>query len=757
MVANQPLPSSDRQSFLLALSDRLRRISDPYDLMRAATEMVGRQMVVNRVGFCDVEEADGTMFYPVGWSDGVLEPLSGRAPIHSLLGGASIARFRAGQTASIADVEQDDDLDQDRFAARGTRALLAVPLVRDGDWVASLFVNHATVRDWTEEDAELLEGVLVRTWEAIERARAETMLRRTQARQAFLYDLIAQQRQATDIEEVLRTAAMALGQFLGVDRAGFFDLSGRKTLVFTQGWCGGRLPTLSGTFDIRRVGASILKAITSAQVLAWADSRADPLVSDTPLGEIGSGAGICTLIARYGVWRSVLFVDTAEPRRWLTDEVSLVREVSDITWDAVERLRARNSLAEANAALEAANVNLEGRVATALAKQAETEEALRQAQKLEAVGQLTGGVAHDFNNLLTVIRSSCDLLKRPNLDAERRARYVAAISDTVDRAAKLTGQLLAFARRQALRPEVFDAGESVRTISDMVGTLMGSRISVITELPDAPCFINADPSQFDTALVNMAINARDAMNGEGQLTVRVRAVEGMPAIREHPAASGPFVAVSLTDTGAGIPPERLETIFEPFFTTKVVGQGTGLGLSQVYGFSKQSGGEIMVSSAVERGSTFTLYLPRVEGEVRTIDRGEPEPLADGHGTRVLLVEDNIEVGAFATQTLSELGYVTVWAANANEALAELAADHRSFDVVFTDVIMPGMSGIEFAQQVRDKHGDLPVVLTSGYSHVLAQHGTHGFELLSKPYSVEQLSRVLRKVVIRERRKRLMIK
>ncbi|WP_458094052.1 PAS domain-containing protein [Roseomonas sp. WA12] len=386
---------------------------------------------------------------------------------------------------------------------------------------------------------------------------------------------------------------------------------------------------------------------------------------------------------------------------------------------------------------------------------ARTQEALRQAQKMELVGQLTGGVAHDFNNLLTVIKSSTDLLKRPGLSDLRRDRYVAAISDTVDRASKLTGQLLAFARRQALRPEVFDAVESVRSMGDMMGTLTGSRVTVTTQLADEPCFVNADPSQFDTALVNMAVNARDAMDGEGHLAIRLRPVNELPAIRSHPARQGSFIAVSLTDTGAGIPPEHRERIFEPFFTTKGVGQGTGLGLSQVYGFAKQSEGEIMVSSEVGRGTTFTLYLPRVSIDaVKPDSEVEPEPLMDGHGTCVLVVEDNPGVGTFATQTLTELGYVSVWAANAEEALAELEKDADRFDVVFSDVIMPGMNGIELGQKIRQEYLDLPVVLTSGYSHVLAQNGTYGFELLHKPYSIEQLSRVLRKAATWQRRRRI---
>lgn len=380
----------------------------------------------------------------------------------------------------------------------------------------------------------------------------------------------------------------------------------------------------------------------------------------------------------------------------------------------------------------------------------QAEEALRQSQKLEAVGQLTGGVAHDFNNLLTIIRSSVDFLRRPDLPEERRARYMDAVSDTVDRAAKLTGQLLAFARRQALKPEVFDVGAQLGGVADMLDTVSGARIRVVMEAPQVPCFVRADPSQFETALVNMAINARDAMDGEGTLTLRLTCSAALPAIRGHAGAPGPFAAVSLTDTGTGIPADQVGRIFEPFFTTKEVGKGTGLGLSQVFGFAKQSGGDVEVDSRVGHGTTFTLYLPEVEAGSRTQRPTGQDRVTFpvGAGQSVLVVEDNVEVGRFATQILEDFGYRTTWAANAEEALDRLGSDGSGFDAVFSDVVMPGMGGIELAKLLRSRLPDLPVFLASGYSHVLAQEGAHGFELLHKPYSADQLGRILAKLVPR---------
>ncbi len=278
----------------------------------------------------------------------------------------------------------------------------------------------------------------------------------------------------------------------------------------------------------------------------------------------------------------------------------------------------------------------------------------------------------------------------------------------------------------------------------MVGTLTGSRIKVITELSERPSYVDADRSQFDTALVNLAVNARDAMDGEGSINIAVQAVEAIPAIRAHASIEGPYVAISLRDTGSGIPADVVERVFEPFFTTKETGKGTGLGLSQVFGFAKQSGGDTTVASTVGEGTTFTLYLPRVAAPTHATAVEEQEAQVDGHGTRVLVVEDNVDVGAFTVQSLTDLGYNTVHAADGAAALAELEKDPGRFDVVFSDVMMPGMSGIELGQEIRRLYHDLPVVLTSGYSHVLARDGTCGFELLHKPYSIQQLSQALRR-------------
>jgi len=365
-------------------------------------------------------------------------------------------------------------------------------------------------------------------------------------------------------------------------------------------------------------------------------------------------------------------------------------------------------------------------------------EALAQAQKMEAIGRLTGGVAHDFNNLLTVIRSSADLLRRPDLSEERRQKYLDAIATTADRAAHLTAQLLAFARRQPLQPEVFDVEARLKGMKQIATMTVGAAILLGFADSDDAGLVEADPNQFETALLNLVINARDAMPGGGALRVSARAVNGVPAVRNHAAAEGAFVAIAVEDSGTGIDPMLIERIFEPFFTTKGPSKGTGLGLSQVYGFAKQSGGEVSVESEVGRGTTFTLYLPRAQGDRRIASAAVAVDRPALQVRRVLLVEDNETVGQFALSLLEDLGQVATWATHADAALQILEARRGDFDMVFSDVVMSGMNGIDLGHEVRRRWPDLPIVLTSGYSHVLAEEGNHGFTFLKKPYTVDAL-------------------
>jgi CheY-like chemotaxis protein/anti-sigma regulatory factor (Ser/Thr protein kinase) len=282
-----------------------------------------------------------------------------------------------------------------------------------------------------------------------------------------------------------------------------------------------------------------------------------------------------------------------------------------------------------------------------------------------------------------------------------------------------------------LRPQIFDAGAQITSITDMLRSVLGSRIEleINSDCPD--CFVEADVAQFETAIVNLAVNARDAMSGEGKVGI---------TIHRTADADTDYVCVEVSDSGHGIPPEQIARIFEPFFTTKEVGKGTGLGLSQVYGFTKQSAGEVKVESIVGRGTTFRLLLPTREKETEG-SASEAKPTTVTLGGRLLIVEDNAQVRGFAEDLLGELGFMVDVASSAGEALEKLAAGSR-YDVIFSDVVMPGMSGIDFAKVVRKQSPEVAIVLTSGYSHVLVEEGRHGFPLLQKPYSASDLAQAL---------------
>ncbi len=370
-------------------------------------------------------------------------------------------------------------------------------------------------------------------------------------------------------------------------------------------------------------------------------------------------------------------------------------------------------------------------------------EQLRQSQKLEAIGQLTGGVAHDFNNLLQVITGSVDMLRYGVPRDEQQRRHIEAISAAADRATSLVSHLLSFSRRQTLSPEVFDLGQGVQGLDAIIRTLLGGRVALHLDLPDEPLHVLLDKTQLDTALINLAVNARDAIGQDGTVRICVRRVDTMPSVRFAPPLKGAFASISVSDDGCGMKEELLSQVFDPFFTTKGVGEGTGLGLSQVFGFVKQSEGEVDVSSVVGEGSTFVLYLPLTHQQPAATEGSSLHSLQDAKGLNILVVEDNVDVAAFAVSALRELGCGVHLARNGAEALADLGKHHARYDVVFSDVVMPGITGLELARTVRSTYPELHVVLTSGYSELLARESDHGFVMLRKPYTLDGLAAAIK--------------
>ena len=377
------------------------------------------------------------------------------------------------------------------------------------------------------------------------------------------------------------------------------------------------------------------------------------------------------------------------------------------------------------------------------AKLAEAERQLRQAQKIEAIGQLTGGIAHDFNNLLMVILGGLSILDRPG-DPARRQRIVDGMRQAAERGAALSRQLLAFARRQPLQAEPVDLRAQLHGMRDLLDRALRGDVHVRTDFADDLWTVLADPAELELVLLNLCVNARDAMPDGGTITITAYNARGMDERGEQ----ADFVSLSVADTGVGMSAEVLTHVFEPFFTTKEVGKGSGLGLPQVYGFAEQSGGSVRIESEIGRGTTVVLTLPRTDrapaNVAPLIDSSQPQPKTCGS---VLLVEDDDEVATLVSEMLRELGYEVTRAASAEAALGALA-DDRPIDIIFSDIMMPGrMNGLDLAREARRRRPGLPVLLTSGYAEVaMSEAGRENIRVLRKPYDIQALAQSLGEVI-----------
>lgn len=392
--------------------------------------------------------------------------------------------------------------------------------------------------------------------------------------------------------------------------------------------------------------------------------------------------------------------------------------------------------------LKRINELLEERVGEALAEKAKAEADLMHAQRMEAVGRLTGGVAHDFNNLLTVVIGALDIMLRSPDDAAKRQKLGEAALAAARRGEGLTHQLLAFSRRQALRPEAVDLNLQIRESEPLLRRAVGEAVEFKLKLRRGGARVNVDPSQFEAALLNLVVNARDAVDGKGRITIQTRSCTvAAGEVTDLPA--GDYVCVAVSDNGSGMSPELIGRVFEPFFTTKAVGKGTGLGLSQVYGFARQSGGAARISSTVGRGTEIQLYLPPQPDVTTAVEAGPEKALPMAAGRRLLLVEDDAGVAAVALELLERLGLEVRAVETASQALDLLKRER--FDMMLSDVVMPGgMTGIELARMCGHHYPDMRVVLTSGYAgeDVDAALTDAPWPFLRKPYSGEQLARVL---------------
>ncbi|WP_145205910.1 PAS domain-containing protein [Sphingobium sp. B2] len=431
--------------------------------------------------------------------------------------------------------------------------------------------------------------------------------------------------------------------------------------------------------------------------------------------------------------------------RGIFDEMDRCLRVVGTAIDVTERKRKEAELYELNQ-------HLERRVAEEVAEREHAEEALRQAQKMEAVGQLTGGIAHDFNNMLAVVIGSLDLLnRRVGVSDPRAKRFIDAAHEGAQRAATLTQRLLAFSRQQPLNPEVLDANKLVPNMSDLLSHSIGTDIRLETVLGAGLWRTHADRNQLESAILNLAVNARDAMPEGGRLTIETQNVY---FDERHVAANfgvpiGQYVMITVSDTGIGMPPDVIAKAFDPFFTTKAVGKGTGLGLSQVYGFVRQSGGHVKIYSEDGAGTTIKIYLPRYIGEDAEPEGQWGSDLLLGEQKEVVLVvDDEPAVRQFSVDALTELGYRVLEADGAVAALRLLDA-HPEITLLFTDIVMPDINGRKLADEARKRRPGLKVLFTTGYTRNAIVHNgvlDPGVALISKPYAIEELAAKVRAAI-----------
>ncbi|MGI4799314.1 MAG: PAS domain-containing protein [Janthinobacterium lividum] len=574
-------------------------------------------------------------------------------------------------------------------------------------------------------------------------SRDVTIEHRADRMRAALVELSDIFRRQDDPDQIGFSVAELIGRTLDVSRAGYGLIDQvAETITIVRDWNATGIRSLAGTLHFRDFG-SYIDDLKQGHTAVVTDARLDRRTCDnaSALEAVSARAFVNMPLTEQEGLVALLYLNHAHAREWPEDELSFIRDVAERTREATERRRAEKSLADLAASLE---TEVQQRTHELMA----VEAALRQSQKMEAVGQLTGGLAHDFNNLLTGVTGSLELLQARIAQGRINDvdRYIDAAQGAAKRAAALTHRLLAFSRRQTLAPKPTDVNRLARGMEELIRRTVGPAIEFepLVTAPDLwPTLI--DPGQLENALLNLCINARDAMPDGGKLTIETsnRTLDRRAA-KERDLAPGRYVSLCVSDTGTGMTPEVAAKAFEPFFTTKPIGQGTGLGLSMIYGFAKQSGGQVRIHSQVGQGTTICLYLPQYLGET-DVAQLAPE-LADApratEGQTVLVVDDEPTIRMLVTDVLEDLGYRALEAADGVAGLQILQSDVR-IDLLVTDVGLPGgMNGRQVADGARVARPDLKVLFITGYAEsAVLSHGhlDPGMHVLTKPFAMDVIA------------------
>ncbi|WP_240653387.1 ATP-binding protein [Sphingomonas crocodyli] len=658
--------AAERKSdFLFTLSEDLRALSTPAEIMSLAAERLGNWLDASRVFYAEI--ASGRMTVERDYARRV-GSIVGE---HSLeaFGPDLLAAYRIGTPVTVQDVQLDARLSLDAkagLASREVGAFVDVVLFEETQWVGLLAVQNDTPRIWSKAEETLIHDVGERVRGAVERARAE---------RDRLWDLTQDMLARADYRGMMSAVSPAWTRVLGWS----------ENELLTRGYASFMHPE-----D---------EAPTLSAIARMAETRQPARFENR-------------IATRDGGWKSVEWTVAPEPDG--ANFVAVGRDLSDA--------KARQ------AELEAAH------------------EALRQSQKMDAVGQLTGGIAHDFNNMLTGIIGSLDLIQRNIATGrmDRVDRYIEAAMTSAQRAAALTSRLLAFGRRQSLDLTAIDVNALVEGLEELLRRTLGEQVEFETRLASDLWTASTDAHQLESALLNLCINARDAMPQGGKLIVETANFERDDG-RDHGGLdAGDYVVLSVTDSGSGMSPSTLEKVFEPFFTTKPVGQGTGLGLSMIYGFAQQSGGHVQIDSELGRGTTVKLFVQRFHGE-RPVgsDRLSQTPL--GAGEFVMVVEDDPSVRLIVTEVLTEIGYGVIEAVDAASAIPILESG-RQIDLLVTDVGLPGLNGRQLAEIARQTRPELKVLFVTGYAEnatVRTGFLDEGMDMMTKPFAVEALAEKIR--------------
>ncbi len=862
-----------RREALVRLADHIRDSDDPDTIPFEAARILGETMGVSRAGYGTIDTRAETITIARDWNAPGIKSLAG--VLHFRDYGSYIENLARGETVAIADAAQDPRTRDTAGALAAISALSFVnmPVTEQGGLVALLYLNHEMPRQWSADDLAFIREVAERTRNAVQRRRAEALVRGNEARLRFLDALGRQASTSNDADAILAVTTRMVGEYMDVAICAYADMDEDGDGFTIRGdWCAPGLASIVGHYRLVDFGEIAFKTLSAGEPLVINDAAGDLPPRDAAVFQsLGIAATVCMPLVQEGRLTALMAIHDKVPRVWSADELALITEVTQRSWAHVARARSESELLasesqfrtfaqampnhvwtsppsgeldwfndqvymysgaqfgklngvgwtamvhpddlalagarwtaalasgetyetefrlrrhdgvwrwhiaravairdpggqitrwigtntdiqdqkEAATILADLNATLEQRVEERTARLAETEEALRQAQKMEAVGQLTGGLAHDFNNLLQGITGALDRIQ--HRIAQGRTgdvdRFLKAAVESANRAAALTHRLLAFSRRQTLDPRPTDVNRLIGGMEDLIRRTMGPDIAVEVVGAGGLWPTKVDAPQLESALLNLCINARDAMPGGGKLTIETaNKWLDETAARDRELPPGQYISLCVTDTGTGMAPDVVARAFDPFFTTKPLGQGTGLGLSMIYGFVRQSGGQVRIYTELDQGTTMCLYLPRHLGAVEEAHAPSPDAIDRGFGETVLIVDDEATVRMLVTELLTENFYAVLEASDGASAMKILESGRR-IDLMITDVGLPGgMNGRQVADAARALRKDLKVLFITGYAENATVGNGHlesGMEILTKPFALPTLANKVRQMI-----------